>query len=319
MSTEAHESAEAAVAEKLFGVPENEGSEEEVTEPEVLEVDGLEEAEGTEDAFEADDQGEAPESADALVEITVGENLYEVPQEIADELSKAQDYTQKTQSVAAERKQAETLRQQAEIANRQNEFITSIQSEVSQAEMIKAQVEQWRQHKRENIDTLSVQDIVKIDANIEELNQAGQALSDSVNIKHQEYQQAREQALKELADKSTDALRSKFSNWNDTVKASVQAYGESIGFTEAELQNAVDPREWEVLYKASLYDKLQAGKKAAISKAHSAPIKPKSRRSPAQEAQTARLNQRKAIKNAKSEKDRHDLIQNDMAKRLGLT
>jgi hypothetical protein len=307
------EAAESKVNDILFGSAA-ENLEPEETEEIEPEEQASEEIEETEETTEVE---EKPEEI-ALHEVQIGDNLYEVPEEIKAELEKAQDYTQKTQGVSAERKQVEL--KQAEL-NQQSEdfkFMESVQDDIDQAQIIKWQIDSYRDHIRKNIDGLSSTEIEKIRFQIDELEQHGKSIKDSVTLKHQEHQQAMQQARKELREKSTEVLRSKIPSWNDAVQTEVKAFGQSVGFTEQELDNALDPREWEVLWKASQYDRLQQGKSTALKKVSGAPaIKPKARRE-VSDGTKRKISTRKRLNTATDNKAKAKIIQDDIAKRLGL-
>lgn len=312
---EAHNAAVEAVTDQIFGAeePTEEASTELVeAQDEASEVE--EQQEEQQEVEQEEDQEEGP----ALYEVQIGDAIYEVPEEIKAELDKAQDYTSKTQSVSAERKAVEALRAQAQIEADEQTFLAEVTPEVTDLRLKQSQVEQWKQYKRENVDNLDVAGLYKIDLQISELNEGIAAIKESVTLKYNERQQAREQDLQSLSAKSTEALKSKIPGWSDDHKAQAREIGLAAGFTEAELDQAQDPREWEILWKAAQYDRLQANKGMALKKVQSAPqIKPKARRSEAQQRQTERLNVRNKIRTAKG-KEQRDLIQDDISRRLGL-
>jgi uncharacterized protein YbaA (DUF1428 family) len=244
--------------------------------------------------------------------------VYEVPAELKDAFFRQKDYTTKTQEVAAQRREVEVIQESVRLQESQYKFVDAVQAEVDEARLLNWQIDNYTQHMRDNMANLSDRDILTIRSTVEELKEKKQALSQSVTLKYNYYQQAAEQARRGLRDKSTEVLKQKIPNWNPDLESETQAFGQSVGFTEQELDNA-DPREWQVLWEASQYRKLQAGKSAAILKVQGAPqIKPKSRRSPAQDAVTNRLNVHKRLKSSNTSQQKAKIIQDDIAKRLGL-
>ena len=310
MAETAQEVAEQAISEKLFG------SEEPAPE-EPLEFDDSEDAGEEIEASEEEPEEITEEEASELFEIQLESGaVYEVPEELKDAFVRQKDYTTKTQEVAAQRKEIETVQAQVKAKEDQYKFMESVQAEVDQAQILNYQIDAYTRHLRENMDNLSDRDILTVRSQVEELKEQKNALSQVVSTKYNEFQQAQEQTRKGLLDKSTEVLRKKIPSWNPEVKAEVKAFGQSVGFTEQELDNAIDPREWQVLWEASQYRKLQSGKAAAIQKVQGAPqIKPKSR-NPMPSDVKQKLNTRKALKTAKSDKDKADLIQADLARRL---
>lgn len=277
----------------------------------------------TEDELPAGDEHEVdptPEGDDkeevALFEVTVGDNVYEVPEELADIVRQADDYTQKTQEVSAERKTWETLQAQNKVLSDQFEFAQSVQTEVTQVHQLDATIGQYRDYKRQNIDTLTPTDFIKLDTAIEELEIQRQATVDALQTKQTEFQQAQEQSLKELLDKSTEVLRSKIQNWNDELETQTKEFGQSLGFTKAELDTIRDPRYMHVLWMASQFKAIQDNTAPAVNKVKAAPaIQPKARKSMPKETQEA-LNLRKKIKSQKlSPRDKRKLIEQDIGGR----
>lgn len=317
MSSEAHDAAVESIGEKMFGAEPAEEVQEEVNVEAEEVTEEVEAQDGVENQLENEDS--LPDKdASELHEVSLGDNLYEVPIEIKDAIEKSNDYTQKTQAVSAERKQLEVIH--GSLASQQSEysFVESIGAEVTEAQMLKQQIGQWKQHKRNNIDALSIQEIVKIDSEVEQLTERGKAISDSVTLKHQEHQRATEQTRKELRVKSTEVLKGRIPGWNETADSEVGEFATSMGFAQQEYENSLDPREKEVLWMASQYRRLQDGKSAAIKRVQTAPIKAKAR-NPMPDSVKSRLNTRKKLKTkGLSNKDKSSIIQDDIAKRLGL-
>ena len=305
------EIAEQKISNMLFGSdePEEELVEEPVDEPVDEPDDDI-----------AEPKNEPVVEGDELFEIQLESGaVYEVPAELKDAFVRQKDYTTKTQEVAAQRREAEVIQESVRLQESQYKFVDSVQAEVDEARLLNWQIENYTQHMRDNMANLSDRDILTIRSTVDELKEKKQALSQAVTLKYQNYQQAAEQARKGLRDKSTEVLKQKIPNWSPDLQSEIKAFGQSVGFTEQELENAVDPREWQVLWEASQYRKLQAGKSAAIHKVQGAPqIKPKSRRSPAQDAVTNRLNVHKRLKSSNSSQQKAEIIQDDIARRLGL-
>jgi hypothetical protein len=282
-------------------------------EPEIEEND---EPEGDEPEAEAP-EGEEDESPEPvkpdIEEIEIDGELYEVPAKLKEAFLRQSDYTQKTQSLAAERKEAEVLRATVLQAQKQQEFVQSIQQEAGQLQMLDYQINQYREYMRANVDSLSGNELEKLRFHIEEAKLQKDELTGKLQNKWNEHQQAQQQSEKELLDKSTEVLRSKVSNWSEETEKAITDYARQNGFTDDEVKYArFDPRQLVLAHKAMLYDKLQSGKAAAVKKAESAPpIKAKAR-NPMPENVKAKLNFKKQIKSAKSDKDKARLIEADL-------
>lgn len=309
------QSAEEGIADFLFGPPEPEEQEEEYEAGQEPVVEGEdEEVEESEEEVKASEDEESPE----FVEIEYDGKLYEVPTELKDALLRQSDYTTKTQEVASQRKEVEVIHGQLKQAYDNFQFSESIKDDVLKAQQLEAQEQQYHQYLRDNIENLSSTDIEKLRFAIEDARNERNSLVESVQGKQQEFQQAQEQSRQELLKKGTEVLQSKIPNWGAETQREVMEYGVAQGFTEAELNQLIDPREVEILWKAKQYDALQSGKTAAVKKVKETPtIKPRAR-----DPETGKfVKQQKQLKQAlKSDKltanEKAKLIGNDIAGRF---
>lgn len=303
--------AEEGIADFLFGEPES-GDDREV-EP-VVEGEDEEEVEASEETEETEEKEEDGEIE--FVEVEYDGKLYEVPNELKDALLRQSDYTTKTQEVAAQRKEAEVLYGQLEEQRKAFEFAESIREDVMKAEQLDATANQYHEYLRNNIDNLGATDIEKLRMAIEDARRERDEIGRSIQGKQQEYQQAQQQSITELLNKGTEVLRSKIPNWGEDHQKAVRDYALDLGFSEQEISSVVDPRQVEVLWKASQYDSLQKGKGAAVKKVQKAPtIKPRARDpETGRFAKEAKL--KKALKSNLSAQDKASLIGDDIASRF---
>lgn len=310
------QSAEEGIADFLFGeeVEEPAAGDDRLVEPVVEGED--EEVEASEE--EAEEKASEDEESPEFVEIEYDGKLYEVPTELKDALLRQSDYTTKTQEVASQRKEVEVLHGQLKQAYDNFQFSESIKDDVLKAQQLEAQEQQYHQYLRDNIENLSSTDIEKLRFAIEDARNERNSLVQSVQGKQQEFQQAQEQSRQELLKKGTEVLKSKIPNWGADAQREVMEYGVAQGFTEAELNQLIDPREVEILWKAKQYDALQSGKTAAVKKVQEAPqIKPRAR-----DPETGQfVKQQKKLKQAlKSDQltanEKAKLIGNDIAGRF---
>jgi hypothetical protein len=307
---EAHEAAEEKVADLLFGKAAEEPAE--APTEEVVE-------ESTEEEYQPDPKPVEEGEESELVEFEFDGELLEATPQIRDALMRQQDYTQKTQEVSAQRKQVEVIQGELEQTRKQFEFAQSIQDEVIKAQQLEQQAEQWHQYLRDNIDDLSSTDIEKIRLQVDDSRRERDKIIESLKAKQQEYQQASEQSVLELRNKGTEVLRSKIPGWGEESQKQVREYALHSGFTEAEIAQVLDPRQVEVLWKASQFDALQQGKTAAVQKVQAAPsIKAKSR-NPMPKDVKDKLNLRKKLKSKTiSQTDKAQLIGENLANKFGM-
>ena len=316
MANEAQEqaqgAAEDAVADMLFG---QEDEYEPSPEP-AVEGDEAEPVEASEETEASDD---AVEPTEEFVQVEYEGKLYEVPNELKEALLRQNDYTQKTQQVAEQRKAFEVGISQIKQAQEQYEFVTNIQPDILKAQQLEATAEQYHQYLRDNVDSLSPTEIEKIRLGIDDARTERDNLVKSLEQRQQEFQQAQQQSFQEMLNKGTEVLRAKIPTWGEESQKQMHQYALDAGFTEAEISNVVDPRQVEVLWKASQYDNLMAGKSAAVKKVQNAPqIKPKSRNPMPKDVQD-KLNLQKKLKSDKlSAQEKASLVGESIASRFGM-
>ncbi len=306
------QSAEEGIADFLFG--EEQQEEDFDYEPSENAHPEGEEAEETEEETEEEPEVEASEEeSDGLVEIEIDGEILEVPEKYKDYFLRQQDYTQKTQEIASQRKEIEVVQGQYQDQLKAFEFAESIKGDVLKAEQLDAQANEWHKYLRDNLNDLTSQQIEQIRFAIQDAREQRDEIAKEVQGKQQEFQQAREQSLGELLNKGTEVLKAKIPNWGEEHQKQVRDYALNLGFTEAEISNVIDPRQVEVLYKASQYDSLQRNKSAAVKKVQKAPaIKPKARDNQGRFTKQQKIN--KALKSNKlSAPEKASLIGESMA------
>lgn len=310
------QSAEEGIADFLFG--KEEAPEEGASDVEEYEAgqEPVQEGEDSEENEEVE-ASEEEEEASEFVEIEFDGKLYEVPPELKDALLRQSDYTTKTQEVANQRKEVEVIQGQLKQAHERFQFAEKIQEDVLKVQQLDQTANQYHQYMKENIENLSSTDIEKLRFAIEDARRERDDLARSIQGKQQEFQQAQEQSIKELLKQGTEVLKSKIPQWGEEHQRQVRDYGLSLGFAESELDQVIDPRQVEVLWKASQYDTLQKGKTAAVKKVKDSPqIKPKAR-----DPKTGRFQKEQKLKQAlKSDQlsayDKATLIGDDIAGRF---
>jgi len=276
-------------------------------------------AEPEEELAEPDDEpvvegDDAPEA----VEIEFEGTLYEVPIALQDAFLKNADYTQKTQDVSTKAKEVEVLQGAVQLQKDQYDFAQSIQGDVLKAQQLEDQALQTHKYLKDNVDELSAVDITKLQMAIDESRSERDKIVSGLQGKQQDFQQAQQQANTELLKQGTEVLRQRISSWGEESQKQVRTYALEIGFTDNEIQSVVDPRQVEVLWKASQYDALQQGKAAAVQKVVSAPSIKDVARNPMPEDVKAKLNLRKTLKNPKlTSKTKARAIQKEMGNRFG--
>lgn len=285
----------------------------EATEDEIEEQEGG--TEGSEDEAAEDDSDEEP-GPDDVVEFEFDGQLIEAPVAIKEALMRQKDYTEKTQALSAKNKAIDVV--QADIAQQRKhyDFAQEVMPDIIKAQKLDDNVNELTKHMKQNVESLSHSDTIKLQLAIEEAKKERDSLVQDLTKKQQEFQQAQEQTREELLNQGTEVLRGKFPNWGADAQKQVRDYALGTGFTEAEIANVVDPRQVEVLYKASLYDDLMAKGPSAVKKVQKAPRIASKSRNPMPKETQDKLNLRKKLKSDKlSRREKESAVIEDIGAR----
>ena len=246
------EEAKPTEEEESQPVAEDESFEEETEEEE--EPEGEEESEET----------EGEEEEDLYAVAVNGEEVAVSLDELLSGYSRQSDYTRKTQEIATDRKEMETLQQ------RYNSEVQQIQQERQQyvealTNMISSQGSELEQYSNIDWDALRESDPIEYVTTREQYREAQEKVQAMHNQRAQaqqaqqvEMNKAQHQMLQVEKGKLVEALP----EWGDPEKqkelsANLQSYAKEQGFTADELNSLIDHRSVLVLLKAQKYDQLQ--------------------------------------------------------------
>lgn len=252
------------------------------------------------DEIEASEGEDSPDEEDALeavsedetgfVEIEYEGATYEVPEALKDALLRQSDYTQKTQTLAEQRKQVELAQKQIKVTQDEQKFVQDIQPELNNIGYLQAQIHQLTEELQTNAANLSSEELfrkkIELDGQKEQLN----ALSQGLQQKYREFEEAQKQSYQELLEQGAQVLKKAIPNWSEEKQREVRDYALSKGFTQQEVSSIVDPRHVQILWAANQYEQLK-GKAKPVKEAVKT-IQPKAR-SPKQTANDKKL----ALKN----------------------
>lgn len=271
-----------------------------------------------EEELEASDE-DAESEEEATVEIEIDGEVLAVPEKYKDYFLRQKDYTEKTQEVAAQRKQVEITLNQLEQQAQNFKFAESVWDDTIQVQQLNTQAEQLHQYLRENIDNLGSSDIEKIRFQIDETRREANNLAGQIQQKQHEFQQSQQQSRQELLNKGTEVLRQRIPGWDQEKAKQATEFALNLGFSEAEVGSVLDPRYVEVLYKASQYDNLKSHTKPAVEKVQQAPKLETKSRNPMPKDTRRKLDTKNKLKRKSlSPRDKEKVIMEDMANRLGL-
>ena len=268
---------EEAVQEPIQEEPQ-EVEEEQLVEEEVVDeaeepTDVEEEVEETEeDEPETEDDVEEDSEEQTLETVKLKVNGEELEKPLDEVVALAQqglDYTKKTQEVAEQRKQLETLEQQ--LKTQEQQFAEQAQLNnllIEDVAKITALDQQLSQYANVDWQKLTDSDFVEAQKQYMAYNQLQQQRNDAVSqfeAKRQEALTKHQQSMAERIKKGKEVLAKEIPNWSPETTQAVISTGKEYGFSDDELGAIVDPRHVKVLYDAMQWRKSQ-NKKPLVKK-----------------------------------------------------
>jgi hypothetical protein len=249
--------------------PQSDEPEQEAAEETAPEGDEEGEQEGADE--EADpEQAEQPEkdSADDFLELEIdGEKVKVSKDEAKNGYLRQQDYTQKAQRLATERQEW------AQHVQKQAAEVQQFSQEIGQLTNIDAAL---RDYQAVDWNALREADPVSYAAHMADFNDLRARRGDVAVAIQQKQQQLQATARQDFAQKSQEAqahMAKIVPGFGKEHVAEMRAYGQKLGFTDAELANVADKRSLEVLWKAAQFDKQQQTTQQAIKKVAALPTK----------------------------------------------
>ena len=278
--------------------------------------ESAEEVEETEETTEEPTETETEEvEAQELVEVEFEGKVYETPPELRDALLRQSDYTQKTQSLADQRREIEHRQKQIQTTEDSYKFAQSIQEELSQAAQLDAQLTYY---KGLDYTSMTAEEMFQNRNQMDIVKDQRDVLLKALETKQGEFQQTQQQANQALLKEGAEILEKSIPKWNQDTQKEISDFAVSYGYSREEVESLTDPRAVQLLHKAMQFDKLKEGIPSTKVKLTQVPtIKPKSRNPMPGDVQ-AKLNLRKILKNPKkSSKEKARSIQESLGERFG--
>ena len=241
-----------------------------------------EEAQESDSAEETEEQAEADDAEEVEFE---GQH-YKLPKPLKEALLRQQDYTRKTQEVAAQRRQVEEREKTVAL---HAEFQQKHSAELAVANGLHAQIQKFSQVDWAGLAEQNPAQYLQLDRQQRELQEALSTKSAELQKLHQEFQAEVVKRKQAAQAKCIEECRTIPGFGPDMLK-DLDETGKAFGFTGEELAEVVDPRVIKVLHAAMQFRKLQASKPLVHKKVQVAkPIQGKVARSANGQYQSAQL------------------------------
>lgn len=200
-------------------------------------------------------------------EIEIDGEKYIVPPKFKSAFMRTQDYTQKTQALAEQRRQLEE----------QSKFVQQTaqiqQAQFEKAVEVKLLADQVAQYEKLDWQALAQQDpaqAMSLQMQYQQLQRQLQGKAVELQTVGQQAQQLTAQQRQAMAAEGVKALKSKIPNWGAELQSSIAENTRGYGFSDAEIAEVFDPRLVEVLHDAMQWKKLQASKSSIAKKVSTA-------------------------------------------------
>lgn len=234
--------------------------------------------------YEASDEDYQDESAEETVEpeedtqptktfrVKVGNEEVEVSEEeLLSGYSRTADYTKKTQALAETRKAVEAEKAAIEEAKQLRQTYAERLQAIEQI----LTKETGEENLQELKDTDPIGYAIKVAERTEKEKQLMAIKAEQQRIAMQQ-QAEQQQAIQAHLAQAQTQLKQMIPDFADDVKAEVlkkdiRAYAKSVGWTDDDIAQIIDPRAVKSLYDGMMYQKLVANKGAATKKVQNAP------------------------------------------------
>jgi len=307
------QSVEDRVGGMIVGEDPEEGSEDELEE--VVEP-------VSEEAPEEEDEGSEEES-DPIDEIQFEEVeydgiTYQVPNTLKDALMRQTDYTQKTQSLADQRREVELQKMQVEVTQSEQRFIGDIQPDLNNIGYLQAHIQKLENELHTNLSSMTSEQMFKKKIEVDGYKEQFAALKDGLQVKYREFEEAQKQSYEELLNQGAQILKKAIPDWSEDKQVHVRDFALSKGFSQQEVNSIIDPRHVQILWAASQYEALKGKATPAADKVKSAPAIQAKARNPMSAATRGKLDLRNKLKSNKlSAKEKEKLMIQDFGERFG--
>lgn len=276
----------------LFGAPPEVAAEQQADQPQQDEPEQAstteEQAEPASEAFEVDG-----------VEYQLPKELKAKVAEWKDGYVRREDYTRKTQDAAELHRQAAVMHETFQRAQAFEQGITAERGELKSIE------HQLGQFKGLDWTALDTDQIVRLRGQMDNLRDRAQEIKGSIDTKQGEFSQWADGKKREVLQSGQKYLQQTIPGWGEAATKEVISSAKEVGYSEKELESVSDARFVRLAWKAAQFDKLQAGKSAAVATAQKAPpvVKPGASKGPGVASEQKYRDARTALKKSGDHKD----------------
>lgn len=231
---------------------------------------------------------------------------FQVPAKLKDAFMQHKDYTQKTQSLAEERKSVDILRAAAQQRQVESAFSESIKPEQHELTVIDAYLAQAT---KADWSSMNTEQLFRHKMELDGIKERRQAIQQAIQDKHNKFQFEVSEKFKELRGKSRELASKSIPDYSEETDKAVRSFAAVQGLAEAEIDNVLaDHRSYKILWKAMQFDKVQSATATTAQKVDKVlKVGAATERMPANVVN--KLNFGKAMKSAKTSGEKAQVIE----------
>lgn len=215
--------------------------------------------EAASDETEAGETAEASAPVEETFELEVEGERYVLPKKLEKGFLQEKDYTQKSQTLAEQRKNAEFVLEQARVASLDKHFATETAQEQEQLRAI-----DWALQQPVDWNSMTTDEAFRRKLQLDSWKEQKEKLEKGLGDKHQQFRQKVQTELSKLRQQSIEAIGKRIPGWNEASADAVRAHALSMGLTEIEVGSIIDPRHVEILWQAQQFSQLKASAKKTV-------------------------------------------------------
>jgi hypothetical protein len=250
--------------------------------------------------------------ADETFEAEIDGEKFTLPKKLEKSFMQEKDYTQKSQSLAEQRRTLDLVHDQARIAQMSQKFQGEVAPELQQLHMLETVI---KQAQSQDWSSMQTEELLRKRLELDNLREQRNTLFQAVQAKHQEFTQKQQGEYDQLKTKSLEMIKKRIPTWTEATAKEIREHALNDGYTEAELASILDPRHAVTLWKAQQFDKLQANAKKTVQEVKSVKTTPAN---PMPQQVKEKLNFNKAMsKTQPGSRERQRVIDDRIAKIFG--
>lgn len=211
---------------------------------------------------EAASEPEAAAPVEETFELEIDGEKFTLPKKLEKGFLQEKDYTQKSQTLAEQRRSLELAQHQQRIANMAQDFQKEVAPDVQQLQMI-----DWALSQKIDYDGMTTDQVIRKRLELDSWKDEKARLEKSIEGKKSEWGTKQSQEIAKLRDESLQTIKKRIPAWNDSSAKELREFGLKHGMTDTELNSILDPRHVEILWKAQQYEKLKANAQPAAAAA----------------------------------------------------